>query len=52
MSEDDKDWYEERAAIMEYAGQLSRADAEREAMVRLGMRKLQRALVAPSEVPD
>lgn len=50
MNDDDRDWYEERAAIMEYVWDMPRADAEREAMVRLGVRKLRQALTAQGEV--
>ena len=38
---DQRDEYEERAAIMQYLGGLSREAAEREAMVRV-MRKVKR----------
>ena len=32
MTESQREWFEERAAIMEYDGGLTRAEAEREAL--------------------
>ncbi|ADE14149.1 hypothetical protein Nhal_0976 [Nitrosococcus halophilus Nc 4] len=41
ITEDDKEFFEERAAIMEYEGGLSREEAEREAR-KLMRRRIQR----------
>lgn len=35
MTDDERDWYEERAAIMQHDGGLSRAEAEKHADARL-----------------